>query len=206
MRLSFRDLNEAASNPAAFRRRIAAPPAVPQIRYSYYNVLVNTIYHFHKCSQDIVDAQDYMAEHLDSFKSDQKKDRIRDQFRWYVTDYFAKNLNTFEFRQNIRIIPDAPLTHELTISGQIGRIDLAQIGYVAWIFRSQGERNWIGELAMPLIQYELSARVFCVPVTEVSVGMYSFEEQAVSQHCYSNLDIQQARMSLTQLLRTLGLA
>src|SRR4030042_5392786 len=100
MRISFRDLNEAIINPRLFRRKIRGPQGPsPFFRYSFYNVLVNSILHFHNYFNDPSEGWDYLIEKLNDFKNDQRKEYIIDQFNWYVEDYLNKNIITFEVRQ-----------------------------------------------------------------------------------------------------------
>lgn len=208
MRISFRDLNEAIVHPRVFRRRLRGPQGPPPFfRYSYYNVLLNSIFHFHNCQNDPNQGEDYLVDRLSAFKSDVRKEIISDQFRWYVEDYLNKNVTTFEVRQNIKIIPEIPLQTGTTISGQISRIDIVPTGgYAAWLFRNGNPYGWEQEFCMPLIQYELANRILRVPSDEISIGIYSFTERVIDQHCYSVQELQNAKDNLDRLLRTLGLA
>lgn len=210
MRISLHELNEAANHPRLFRRKLRQPAGPPAVfRYSYYNVLVNSIFRFHNCHNNRTEAQDYLLEKLDAFAVSQwrRKEYIVDQFNWYVADYLSKNITTFKCRWNIKITPGIPLSTAVTISGQISRIDIGTAGgYIAWVFRNRDPSDWVNEFSMPLIQYELAQNILRVPNSEITIGIYSFSERIIEQHCYSDRDLHSARRKLDILLRNLGLA
>lgn len=208
MRISFRELNEAILHPRSFRRKLRGPQGPPPIfRYSYYNVLLNAIFHFHNCHNDPNQGDDYLVEKLNVFKNDLRKETVSDHFHWYVEEYLSRQVTTFEVRQNIRIIPEIPLKENITISGQIGRIDIVPAGgYIAWLFRNREPSNWISEFSMPLIQYELSNRILRVPSDEIRIGIYSFTERFIDQHCYSSQELRNAKQNFERLLKVLGFA
>ena len=208
MRISFRELNEAIIHPRLFRRKLRGPQGpAPFFRYSYYNVLVNSIFHFHNYFNDPNEGEDYLIEKLNAFKNDQRKEYIVDQFKWYVGDYLGKNITTFEVRQNIRILPEIPLKTDVTISGQISRIDIVPAGgYLAWVFRNRDSSGWVSEFSMPLIQYELANRILKVPNNEITIGIYNFTERVIEQHCYSEQELHDAKHNLEKLLKTLSIA
>ena len=208
MRITFRDLNEAITDPRGFRRRFTGPQgASPFFRYSFYNVLINSIFHFHKHFNDIAEGESYLIEKLDTFKSTERKRYVIDQFQWYVGDYLSKSITTFEVQQNVKILPEIPLTADVTFSGQISRIDIVPSGgYAAWIFRNRDSLDWTNEFSMPLIQYELANRILQVPENEIAIGIYSFPERVIAQHCYSTQELNEAKHRFENLLRTLGIA
>jgi len=208
MRISFRELNEAIIHPRLFRRKLRGPQGpAPFFRYSYYNVLVNSIFHFHNYFNDPSEGENYLIEKLNAFKNEQRKEYIVDQFKWYVGDYLSKNITTFEVRQNIRILPEIPLKTDVTISGQISRIDIVPAGgYLAWVFRNRDSSGWVSEFSMPLIQYELANRILKVPNNEITIGIYSFTERVIEQHCYSEQELHDTKHNLEKLLKTLSIA
>lgn len=207
MRLSFRDLNEAFVHPRKFKKKLREPQGPPPIfKYSYYNVLINSIYHFHNCQNDPTEGDEYLIDKLSSFKNEVRKEIIYDQFRWYIEDYINKNITTFEVRQNIKIIPEIPIKAGVRISGQINRLDiLPSGGYIAWLFRNRNYDGWKEEFCMPLIQYALANQILNVPSDDISIGIYSFTEEYIDQHCYSQVNIQDAKSNFEKLLISLGL-
>lgn len=210
MRISFQELDEAIIHPRLFRKKLGGPQgSSPYFGYSYYNVLVNSIFHFHKYFNDPGEGRDYLIMKLNSskFTSNERKNYIVDQFNWYVGDYLSKNITTSDFRLNIRILPEIPLKTDVAISGQISRVDILPAGgFIAWIFRNRGSSGWVSEFSMPLIQYELANRILHVHNNEIAIGIYSFPERFIAQHCYSDQELQDAKHKFEGLLKKLGIA
>ena len=57
---------------------------------------------------------------------------------------------------------------------------------------------------MPLVQHALAHGALGVPSSEIQIGIYSFAEQFVDLCSYSPTEIDQARLDLDGLLRSLG--
>jgi len=51
--------------------------------------------------------------------------------------------------------------------------------HAAWLFRAKDPVSWANQLQMPLIQYALAKTAFGAPLSEVSLGIVSFEERLV---------------------------
>lgn len=206
VRFSLSDLEEALSNPVEYLHKQAGgdrPAFIP--RKSYYTALKNAIFKFHNTGDNPTEGQGYLIEKLADFKDD---DRIQDtmgQFDWYIQDYRSSNLITFSCRQNIVIRPSTLPSPNLEWSGQISRLDIRPGGgYAAWLFRSNNPEGWCNELRMPLIQSKLSDSLN-MPLTEISIGIYSFQERFVDHRCYSAQNVADAQRRLQNLSLALGL-
>jgi len=94
---------------------------------------------------------------------------------------------------------------ELICTGQIARVDLVREGgYAAWLLRNATSDGWADELRLPLIQNALATAVLNVNISEVSVGVYAFEDRQVHLRCFSSAEIEDAERQFDMLLRALG--
>jgi hypothetical protein len=127
-----------------------------------------------------------------------------DQFEWYTEEYVNRGWPTFEAQLRVLIPLPSRVPPDLFCSGEISRVDMMPArGYAAWLLRSRGGEGWAHELRMPLIQGAL-AQNLGVPASEVRVGIYSFEEQFIDLHGYSQIEVDQAYADLDDLLTRMG--
>jgi len=68
------------------------------------------------------------------------------------------------------------IRNDLTLSGEVGRLDLASGGYNVWLFEESASQNWKNELRMPILQAYYAAE-FGAHLNEVAVGVYSFSDE-----------------------------
>jgi hypothetical protein len=206
VRLSLSDLEEAIKNPIAYREKLTQggtsrffPPK------SYFTVLRNALFKFHSSDNNLAEGQDYLIAKLAGFKDDSRKQDTIDQFNWYIQDYSGSNLLTFSCRQNVVIRPGTSAISSLEWSGQVSRLDIRPVGgYAAWLFRNKSPEGWFNELRMPLIQNELS-NCLNMPLTEISIGIYSFQERFIDFRCYSAQNVADAQKRLQDLSLALDL-
>lgn len=207
MRFSLRELSEAQANPRTFRATLREKGGFSHPwSYSYYLALVNAIHYFHNNKNDRIEGELYLENQLSRFVNYKRKEYVKDQLDWYISDYLSKKITTYKVKFNIQLPIRVPLTKDVIISGQINRIDrISPNTYIAWIFRNRPSDGWIGELSMPLIQNELAINRLNTSKNAVSVGIYSFLERKIEQHCYTNTEIDTALTQLDGLLQYLGL-
>jgi hypothetical protein len=171
----------------------------------YFNALRNAIFNFHKPQWTVAQAESYLEDRLADAANASRKAEAFDQFHWYLEQYRALGWATAFTRLNVNIPlpPWAPA--DLSISGQIARVDLVPSGgYAGWIFLSGAAHGWRQELRMPLVQEALAGEMN-VTIDEFIVGIYAFQDRSVEHTCYSATEIRQARASLEGLLQRLRL-
>ena len=157
-------------------------------------ILSLAIYEYHRRHGSVDAAIDYAGETFrrNNFKQQKLLDSIIDRLEMYDNSFQA--LGNKVASVAVRVGMDVG---ELHLTGEIGRVDLAEYGYAAWVFQKE-HVAWSDELRMPLIQSHFAER-FGVPSSEVSVGVYCF---ATGQHdctTYPSAAIQQA------IVETMGL-
>jgi len=206
VRFSLSDLEEALNNPVEYMHKQTGggtPEFIP--RKSYYTVLKNAIFKFHKAGHNLTEGQGYLIQKLTDFKDEARIQDTMEQFLWYIQDYQSNNLVTFSCRHNVIVQPSLSPSSNLEWSGQVSRLDIRRGGgYAAWLFRSHNPEDWYNELRMPLIQNELSNDL-SVPLIEISIGIYSFEERYIDHRCYSTQNVADAQQRLQNLSVSLGL-
>jgi hypothetical protein len=203
-RLPLSDLQQALANPGKYRHDMDHP----EKRFfspSYFNALRDAIFTFHKSGGSLPTVMDYLENRLDKFKNRHRCEEIIDQCEWYVSDFFQRGLVNIQTRLPIYVHLPLWVPPDLICSGQIARVDLVPTGgYAAWMFRARDPIGWADQLQMPLIQDTLAKTVFGAPLSEVSLGIVSFEERLVDYRTYSEEEIRLAQQTLEALLHSLG--
>jgi hypothetical protein len=196
-------LEEASADPVGYRARLYGPPRQAQGSI-YFNALRNAIFNFHKPQWTAAQAENYLEDRLAGAPNASRKAEVLDQFRWYLERYRALGWPTALTRLNLSIPlpPRAPT--DLSISGQVARVDFTPSGgYAGWIFVSGAARSWRRGLRMPIVQ-EVLAQEMNVTTDEVIVGIYAFQDRTVEHTSYSATEIRDARATLENLLQRLG--
>lgn len=201
-RLPLRELEEANADPAGYRAKLYGPPRQAQGSI-YFNTLRNAIFNFHKPQWTAAQSENYLEDRLAGAPNALRKAEVLDQFHWYLEQYKALGWPTALTRLNVNI-PLPPWTPaDLSISGQIARVDFAPSGgYAGWIFVNGDARGWRQEMRMPLLQ-EALAQEMNVPIDGVLVGIYAFQDRVAKHTRYSATEIREARASLDSLLQRL---
>lgn len=202
-RLPLRELDEADADPTGYRAKLYGPPRQAQGSI-YFNALRNAIFNFHKPRWDAAQAESYLEERLADAPNVARKDEALDQFRWYLKQYRAlgwpKALTRLDL--SVPLPPTAPA--DLSLSGQIARVDFAPSGgYAGWIFVTGTARGWRQGLRMPLIQEALAQEMKVTP-DEIIVGIYAFRDRIVEYTTYSANEIRAAQAALEGLLQRLS--
>ncbi len=202
-RLPLRDLREARADPARYRTKLLNSPRGGGP--NYFNALRDAIFNFHKADWTAAEAERYLEGRLDGLPGTVGRDEVSDQFRWYVEEYEARGWTTFRTRMNVSVPLPSWVTANLSVSGEIARIDLVPSGgYAGWVFLSGDAEGWRDDPRMPLIQEELTQKMNA-PTDEVSVGVYALRERSAELTRYSATEIEMARSSLEELLQQLRL-
>lgn len=201
--MPLRELDEAGADPAGYRSKLYGPPRRAQ-GSPYFNALRNAIFNFHKPHWTTVQAESYLEERLARTPNAARKSEALDQFRWYLKKYRDLGWPTALTRLNLNISLSSRAPADLSLSGQVARVDFAPSGgYAGWIFVSGTAHGWCQGLRMPLIQ-EALAQKMNVTTSEIIVGIYAFRGKAVEHTSYSATEIREARASLESLLQRLG--
>ena len=184
MRISHRDLERARGDPRGFlifrsQRRFSGGPT----RFVY---LRSAIRRYHKLGGDIDAAFEYLK---GAFTT--RRFGSLDQYRAYLAEYHRafQELAATPFivleKMELRV------SDNLTIGGQIDRVDLTRDGYSVWIFLEHEQPGWESELRFPLIQ-GFCAQQLGAPLSELKVGVYFFDSALYSCVTYNAEQVAQA--------------
>ena len=203
-RLPLRDIEEALRNPAAYRQKLMLSPG-SSYGPTYFGALRDAIFKFHKTNRNVVEARAYLQTRLNRFMDRMRCAEIIDQFEWYIDEHGQRGWLTFETRLRISIPLPRRVRPILFCSGEVPRIDIVPSGgYAAWLMQSRTPKNWDRELRMPLVQGALARGALRAPSSEISVGVYGFQDQFVDLRSYSQTEIDQAYSDLDSLLKRMG--
>jgi hypothetical protein len=206
VKLPLRDLEEAATDPIAYRTKMTSNNASSGPRYGYFNVLRNAIRRFHESGGNETAARRYLQDGIDSFVDNlAKREDTEDKLDWYIDIWRSSSLITVDTMSRITVPLPSRSSSDLTCSGEITRVDIVPTGgYAGWLFRNNNIDDWLNELRMPLIQ-ETLAQTLGVSSSQVTVGVYGFPQRDVQQTTYAPSEIRAAYSSLDNLLTLLGL-
>ena len=201
--MPLRELDEADADPTGYRARLYGPPRQAQGSV-YYNALRNAIFNFHKPRWNAAQAERYLEERPAGAPNAARRAEALDHFHWYLEQYRALGWPTALTRLNLSIPlpPWAPT--DLSLSGQVARVDFAPSGgYAGWIFVSGTARGWRQGLRMPLVQ-EALAQEMNVTTDEITVGIYAFRDRTVEHTSFTENEVAAAHTSLEVLLQRLS--
>lgn len=202
-KMSFGQLEEAKSDPRAFRTRLAQGGR-SGFGATYHSALRDAIFQYHSRG-DQYSAKRYLEDRLGRFKDPGRIDETLDQFDWYLGVHSDSDLVTFQIRLNIEFPLFPSEAVDLRITGQVSRLDLSPDGgYVAWLFRSGDHDKWEDEIRLPLIQHTLSNSVLACPLDEITMGIISFNERFAGTHSYSESEVEDSIRDLLELLSIMG--
>ena len=201
--MPLRELDEADADPTGYRARLYGPPRQAQGSV-YYNALRNAIFNFHKPRWNAAQAERYLEERPAGAPNAARRAEALAHFHWYLEQYRALGWPTALTRLNLSIPlpPWAPT--DLSLSGQVARVDFAPSGgYAGWIFVSGTARGWRQGLRMPLVQ-EALAQEMNVTTDEITVGIYAFRDRTVEHTSFTENEVAAAHTSLEVLLQRLS--
>ena len=206
MKLALGKIEDALTNPAAFRARADAGDD-DRRGYTYASALRHAIYRYHN-SMDRDDAVEYLEatiQNSQKLKSTHRRAETVDQLDWYIDQHTALAWPTFDTRVRVRIPVPLRARASLICTGEVGRIDMVPAGgYAAWLFASNVSAAWQNELRFPLLQGVLADETLAVPSDEIRVGLYDFSSRAVHSATYGAKDIASARGRFARLVTALG--
>ena len=80
------------------------------------------------------------------------------------------------------------ITDELTIGGQLARVDLTRRGYRGVILNNSRPIGWESQKNWPILQLGLS-QVIERPIAEISIGYQSLDGRNIQTQVFSELEI-----------------
>lgn len=202
LKISLTELEEIRRDPIAYKSKRDAG-FERRGNYSYFSVLKNAIYEYHKTSNAHL-GMDYLETNLERFKNRRTCQKTVDDFLWYVTEFQKLGWPVIKKRITVTVPLTTRYWDSYKITGQINRIDMSSDdGYAAWLFKNDDESGWKGELRMPIIQNAVAVELGVIPPM-VSVGIYSFENHFSQLQCFSENEVRAAHLELEDLLRRMG--
>lgn len=203
LRIPLRDLEEATNNPEAYREKLLQP-SENRFGRTYANALRSAIFKFHRLNNDLSESKAYLENYLRRWSTDSLKQTMTiENLEWYADDFLRRGWPIFENR--LRVVVPQTISSNLRCSGEATRLDIVPSGgYAAWVTKASGADSIFDELRMRLIQYTVANEKLSVPIHEVQVGVYSFEERFIQLHTYSIEEINQAYMDFEDLIQRLG--
>jgi hypothetical protein len=207
MRLPLRDLQEAARNPTAYKKRLAAG-AKGGGGFWYFSVLRLAAFEYHKSSdpeQAVAYLKTMCGRHRKRLSDEPRITRMEAQLRWYCTAYEGQTGRQFAVRRRVAVKLPTGALDDVRCSGEVARCDLTPSGeYRAWLFREHSDPDWKDDLQMPLIQEALARELGVIPAS-VGVGVINFAEASSDWVVFNDARIHRARRQLGDLLSQLGL-
>jgi hypothetical protein len=199
LKLAHRELEEARTNATRFiRERIAAaqqaksggPSAVRFWQYAVYAL------HSGLSAQEAGDKFEQMCRR--SFEDGAAQERRIERFRRALQVYYDdfSRLNHTVIRTGVRL--SLELGPGVNMTGELGRLDLTQDGYAAFLLVKTRPATWNAELRMPLLQ-AACARRLGVPEELVEVGIYALDTEAHEWRRFSSAEIAEATSEAAQV-------
>lgn len=204
-RLPLGDLEEARRDPRAYRNKLDAP-AEKRFGNTYVGALRQAIFRYHRV-REREEAMRYLQNRLlhPRLKNSRRKSETLDQLDWYIDEFTGRGWPMFQTGLRVTVPLSLEFPPDLICSGEVSRVDVVPTGgYAAWMFRSRAGSAWSDELQMPILQHILASRILGVPLSEIRIGIYAFQEQRVDSVCYSQAEIEEAWMALEDLMVRLG--
>jgi hypothetical protein len=203
MRVPLGDLEEVRRDPGAYKRKQEAPKEKGP-GYGYYNLLLDSISHFHRHELSVDEGVREVVRRFDAIerlKSKRELEKTVVKFRDYAIQFVNSKLDKPLVR--VQVAVRLPETFDgLQVSGQLPRVDRLLNGdTVAWVF-SKAASLWDQELRLPLIQ-EAVADHLHAELDEVGLAVYCFEDGASKRFQFSDVRIAAARAELQGILTQL---
>ena len=204
MRLRFSEIQDAQSNPIAYKLRKASGQAT-RIKPYPHRYVEYAIHSLHKDGRPVASIRSLIRSDLDrtlnqKFPGNPKLSEAMGDFDVYVDAYIAQGNTYMTGWRNVSVPLPQRYFPDLTVGGRVMRIDLSASGYAAWIF-SRRCVEWTKDPRLPLIQLAVATELG-VDVEEVTAGAYCFEDGLHHAVPYTAPQVDDA---LTQLCGVLDL-
>jgi hypothetical protein len=201
MKISHSQLESARANPSAFLKALKDASNEYKGRYSRYNTLKLSIYHFHK-TNNVTRALHYLRDAEErGFRRHGGKElaAMERQFENYVNDFYALGSAVAQAKRKIEF----PLGGDLLITGEIPRLDIVPSGgYLLCLFQKR-RLPWQHELRCPLLQH-LLALEWNAPASDVTIAMYAFEPHGYEFRQFTKREINDAVTEALSLAKQLS--
>ncbi len=173
MRIPHRNLEQARSNPLAYVRQAAATSAI--YRMSAFRLWQFAIREYHRTNQNLALAERYLdSKFRRTFAGGQGLERRLLEFKAHLGVYAQEFIGLGHNALGVSERLSMDLGHGVSMTGEIGRVDLViSGGYAAYLFLKE-QTQWRDELRMPLLQANFADK-FSVPTVLVRVGVYTLE-------------------------------
>lgn len=202
MRVSLGELEQARGDPRAYVRQRESRGSGFFFK-SGYATLQRAVYRFHQSKGNLDEARQYLQESYErQFKHKQKLQGYVEQLERYAKEFSKQGNSVFKVRDRLIIPVPEKLAGQMSVTGQIPRLDLAPVGYNVWLFAKQ-PLDWRGELRLPLIQAAYSKKLN-TDIKEIKVGVYDFSTATYTNYSFDNQEIAEANRELSSLLQQLS--
>jgi hypothetical protein len=197
-RFSITKLEEARNNPSKFAESLTSD-SDNYYRYSKYMRWKNHAIKYHK-EDDPAGVLNSLSDKLfENYKTIQKdSDELHEylnKLQNYIDNFVNSDLIFLESRKRLRY----SIGPNIDISGQIPIVALnSKAGYNLYFFDKESP-DWQPELKYPFIQFYFADHVYSCNYSEISVGIYSLEEEEFQFTTYSDNEIQQALDELQEV-------
>ncbi len=197
MKLKHYDLEACYSNTKAWVSNHIARKD-PFFRLGYNRILHYGINHYHSFL-DSDSTQNHMQKMIDNndLIDISKIHDLFTRFNNYIDWHQKANVDVIDCLQNFEL----DLGYDITLSGQISRVDLTTQGYRGVFFQNYAQ-NWELELRMPLIQESL-ANKYQRSSSNFTVGFHDLDSMGIIEHHYNQQEIGTAIIKAKQLARRL---
>lgn len=198
MNIKHSQLESARKNPAFFKSHTQSVDSVYSGGKSRYRLLQLAIFHYHNSANNVNEGLRYLRSGNRSygFANGAKLRELEKQFEDYVVDF--DNLGTTVIQSAKRL--KLAIGPDIFLTGEVPRLDLqSPRGYIV-CFLQKFRVPWRQELRFPVLQ-KLFADEWGCPITEVSLGMYSFKPHGYEIHSYSAEDVNKAQQEIIRLVK-----
>lgn len=188
----------ARKNPSGFKKQEGAS----FLRIGQYRYWQFATRHYHDHGRN--DAFDYLEKSFQEKFADNLRNRRKlEEFQYkldnYIKDFEELENNTIRRGTNISM----ELGHSNILSGEIAREDMKLNGQFEIFLFLKEDIDWEEQLRFPLIQ-AYYADSYGVAYSDVSVGIYSFENDQHVSTVYSDADVNKALREAQNISRIIS--
>ena len=196
MRISHRELEACLNDPDLWVKEQVSG-STRYFRFGYNRLLVFAIHLYHRTGS-LQLAFEYMNEQFESNDLTDKERRAQALRRLASYAAWIEDTATVVSDSLFRISLD--LGHELTLGGEISRLDLVPGGYRAVVV-GEIPPSWDSELRTPLIQKAVALH-FQRPLEEYEVAFHDLDSQTIVRRRFTPEEVSVAERAAEGLART----